>query len=115
LYVGQDFSPQETDESEVLGLDFVNDVDHNETLMSSQWLIQAIVGTDPTLDPNPSAHLQGTSTEVVPYGGAAKTMTIQRVGGLIPGVTYVVRAEVVTTLGNTRSLWSHIRGVAAVT
>lgn len=40
-----------------------------------------------------------------------KTGTIQRIGGLFPDVTYVCRAEVVTTLGNTRSLWSHVRGV----
>jgi hypothetical protein len=94
----------------VLGLDFVNDVDHDEILMSSVWDMAVTAG----VDPNPN-HLQGYSIEVVPLGSELKTGTIQRVGSLVPGVTYRVRAVVTTTLGNTRSLWSHIRGVAAVT
>jgi len=106
MYAGRDFSPQESTESEVLGLDFVNDLQQSETLMSSVWQMWAVVGLDVKSD-----HRQGPCTEVVPKGSALKTMTVQRVGGLTPGVTYKVRAEVVTTLGNTISLWSHIRGV----
>jgi len=111
VYCGRDFSPQETDESEVLGLDFVNDVDTGETLMSSAWDIAVVAG----VDPNPVPHLQGPSVEVVPIGSALKTGTIQRIGNLVPGVTYRVRAEVVTTRGNVRSLWSHIRGIGSQT
>jgi hypothetical protein len=95
----------------VLGLDFVNDLDHDELLMSSAWEMTVASG----IDPQPSVHLEGPSVVIEPYGSSAKTATIQRVGGLFPGVTYVVRAIVVTTTGNTRTLWSHIRGVAAVT
>jgi hypothetical protein len=111
MYAGRDFSPQETEESEVIGLDFVNDLEHNEVLMSSVWQIVPVAGVDPF----PNAHLEGPPKVVVPLGSAAMTATIQRVGGLLPGVTYLVRAVCITTLGNTRSLWSHIRGVPAVT
>jgi len=111
MYAGRDFSPQEPEESEVLGLDFVNDLEHNEVLMSSLWQMSVAAG----VDVNPSAHLEGPSIVTQPFGSEVNTATIQRVGGLKPGVTYIVRALVVTTLGNTRSLWSHIRGVAAVT
>jgi hypothetical protein len=95
----------------VIGLDFVNDLEHNEVLTSSVWEMVPVAG----VDPHPSAHLEGPSIVCVPLGSNARTATIQRVGGLLPGVTYLVRAVVITTLGNTRSLWSHIRGVAAVT
>jgi len=95
----------------VLGLDFVNDVDSGEVLMSSTWDIAVVAG----VDANPVPHLQGPCIEVVPIGSGFKTATIQRVGNLLPGVTYRVRAEVVTTRGNVRSLWSHIRGVPSTT
>jgi len=107
MFVGRDFSPQEPEESEVLGLDFVNDLQRDETLMNSVWEMTVANG----IDTDPSAHLEGPSFVVEPDGSSAKTATIQRVGGLVPGVNYKVRAIVVTTLGNTVSLWSHIRGV----
>jgi len=95
----------------VLGLDFVNDVDTGEVLMSSTWDVLVVAGVDLR---NISV-LQGPCIEVVPIDGSLKTATIQRVGNLLPGVTYRVRAEVVTTRGNVRSLWSHIRGVPSTT
>jgi|SRR5215472_5241499 len=107
MYVGRDFSPQDKDESEVLGLDFVNDVDQDEVLMASSWSIFVVAG----VDANPAQHLQGPSVEVVPKDGSVKTGTIQRFGGALSGVTYKVKASVITTRGNVRSLWSHIRGV----
>jgi hypothetical protein len=111
MYCGRDYSPQENGESEVLGLDFVNDIDHDEVLISSVWDISVIAG----VDANPTAHLQGPSVVIVPKDGSVKTGTIQRVGGIVPGVTYRVRAQVITTRGNIRSLWSHIRGVTSNT
>jgi hypothetical protein len=84
----------------------VNDVDHDETLLSSVWQMTVVSGVDPKPD-----HREGPCTEVVPKGSTLKTGTVQRVGGLVPGVTYKVRALVVTTKGNSRNLWSHIRGV----
>ena len=107
MYLGRDFSPQERGESEVFGLDFVNDLEHEEQLLSSVWTISVAEGVDPT----PIVHLEGTSKVYVPLGSNLQTATMQRIGGLWPDVTYVVRAVVVTNQGNTRSLWSHVRGV----
>lgn len=107
MYLGRDFSPQEVHESEVFGMDFVNDLDHNEQLISSRWTIAVKEG----FDPDPKHHLEGTSAVVIPIGSNMKTCSVQRIGGLWPDVTYRVEATVITTQGNTRSLWSHVRGV----
>ena len=107
MYVGRDFSPQENGESEVIGLDFINDLEHNETLLSVKWTIKVTQG----FDPDPVIHLEGPGIVIVPFQSNAKTGAIQRIGGLWPDVTYAVTATAVTSLGNTRSLWSHIRGV----
>jgi len=107
LYCGRDFSPQERGESEVIGLDFVNDLQTDETLISSAWTIAVVSGKDT----DPTDHLSGPSKVVAPLFGTLKTATIQRIGGILPGVTYRVGAVAITTLGNTLKLWSHIRGV----
>jgi|SRR5262245_33179666 len=88
-------------------MDFINDLDNQEQLLSSRWRIWVVQGTDP----NPAKHLEGTSVVVVPLGSNLKTATIQRIGGLWPDVTYAVQAIVQTDRGNTRNLWTHIRGV----
>lgn len=107
MYLGRDFSPQEQQESEVFGLDFVNDLEQEEQLLSSGWTIAVVQGFDPT----PQVHLEGPSIVVVPFGSNLKTATVQRIGGLWPDVTYKLEATVVTNQGNTRSLWSKVRGV----
>ena len=109
MYLGRDFSAQEGNESEVFGLDFVNDLDTEEQLLTSLWTIKVVQGADP--DPKP--HLQGTSAVVVPLGSNLRTATIQRIGGLWPNVTYRVDAHVITDRGNTRNLWTNIQGVRA--
>lgn len=110
MYAGRDFSPQEPEESEVFGLDFINDLDIGESLTTSSWTIQVVQGADP----NPTQHLEGPPKVVVPTGGTVVTCTIQRVGGLVPDVTYRLRAIAVTSLGNVKSLWSHVRGINSV-
>lgn len=107
MYLGRDFSPQEAGESEVFGIDFANDLDGEEQLLSSVWRITVSRGVDPA----PQVHLEGTSMVTVPAGSNLKTATVQRIGGLWPDVTYIVRAVVITNYGNTRSLWTHVRGV----
>jgi hypothetical protein len=88
-------------------MDFINDLENGETLISSKWSMTVLQGADPS----PNVHLEGPSIVVVPADGDARTATIQRIGGVFPDVTYIVEAVVITSLGNTRSLWSHIRGV----
>ena len=108
MYCGRDYSPQERNESEVIGLDFVNDLQAGETLISSAWAIAVISG----VDTDPGDHLSGPAKVVTPTFGTLKTATIQRIGGILPGVTYRVKAIAITTLGNTLTLWSHIRGIS---
>ena len=43
MYCGRDYSPQERNESEVIGLDFVNDLQAGETLISSAWTIAGCI------------------------------------------------------------------------
>lgn len=109
MYCGRDYSPQNRIESEVVGLDFINDIEPIETLIASRWDMAVVAG----VDPDPNDHLEGPSMVVAPEGSLKKTATIQRVGGLWPGVTYRIRATVVTDQGNTVELWSHIRGIAS--
>jgi hypothetical protein len=96
----------ETVESITLGLDFVNDLDDGEFLTSSTWFLTVIQGVDAT----PSSHLSGTASLVTPAGTTRITATQQRITGLLANVTYTAEAVVITSLGNTKSLWAHVRG-----
>jgi hypothetical protein len=89
----------------------VNDVTSGETISSvvgSAWNIAVTQGTDAT----PSSHLVGAAAIVIPDGATSNIATTQRISGLLPGVVYSVQAVVVTSLGNTKSLWAHIFGEA---
>jgi hypothetical protein len=108
LYCGRDFSPQERNENEVFGLDFIHDLQPEEVLISSVWTIKVVSGKDS----DPTDHLEGPPKVVTPIGGILNTASIQRIAGLFPGVTYRVKAVAVTSLGNTKSLWSHVQGIS---
>jgi len=110
VYFGRDWPPQGPSESRVLGLDFVNDMDQGETLLSSTWDVLVIIG----VDANPKI-LQGPSITAVPKDSSLKTGTIQRVGNTKPGVTYRLRAVVITSRGNVLDGWSHVRGIGSAT
>jgi hypothetical protein len=106
VYVGLDFPPATQDESNVYGLDFINDLGPGEQLLNSTWELTVRAGEDPL----PVAHLQGPSKLITTQGNAVPTATIQRIGGLLPGVTYTARAIVETDFGNVVELRSHIYG-----
>ena len=108
MYCGRDWSPLGEDSTRVIGLDFVNDMNVGETLTTATWTIRVSDGVD--LDPGD--HLWGPPLVTIPIGSTEKTMTIQRVGGLLANVTYTLQAIGVTSLGNVLDLWSHIRGVS---
>lgn len=96
-------------ESETFGISFENDFTAGEVISSivgNQWNISVTAGTDT----NATAHLIGAAVITIPDGATSNIATIQRISGLKPDVTYAVQAVVVTSLGNTRSLWSHIPG-----
>lgn len=88
------------------GFDFINDLLPDETVQAAVWSLAVISGTDA----NPASHLQGPPILATPDGGTRQTATLQAIGGLLPDVTYVVRAVITTNFGNVRSYRSHVRG-----
>ena len=108
MYVGRDFYPMSTAESDVIGLDFINDLNPEEHILVTNWFITVVAGVDVAAQ----KCLQGPSFSYTTDDNAYPTAVIQRVGDLQPGVTYAMRAEVETDFGNFKDLWSHIRGEA---
>ncbi len=98
MYVGRDFSPSDVGENEIYSLDFVNDLQSGETITAVTFTMTVAQGVDAT----PSARLNGSP-------GWTGTRTMQRCSGMLGGVTYTLQAVVTTSLGNTLSLFSHIR------
>jgi hypothetical protein len=108
MYVGRDFPPMTQNESLTLGLDFIDDVQPGSQILNSVWFMSVVKG----VDPNPSSHLQGPSFIYVTSGNAVPTATKQRIGGLLPGVTYATLARVQTDFGDTFELHSHVTGIS---
>ena len=104
MYVGRDFDPAQSGETNAYGFDFVNDLNPaiNEVIVGSTWSVAVSQGSDAS----PSSHLIGGQFLSSP------TITSQQIGGLVSGVTYIVMATVVTSAGNTLELWSHIPCIA---
>lgn len=98
MYIGRDFFDSDVGEDEVYTLNFARDIAHSETIVSATWSCVAVVGIDATA----SAHLFGACS----FSG---NRTSQRIKGLLAGVKYRLMATVVTSLGNTVSLWSHVQ------
>lgn len=99
MFVGSDFQVMDVGENEVFGLNFVNDLPTGDSILSVVFTLTVKDGFG--VDPSPAAHLNGTP-------GFSGTTVLQRLSGLLPGVTYVVQAVVTTALGNTISLYSHV-------
>jgi hypothetical protein len=105
-YAGRDFSPAEQAESLIYGLDFCNDLQEGESITEAIWEVLVREG----MDPDPGSHLIGDPMLVTPEGTTVQTATTQRIEGLLPDVTYTLRAVVTTSLENKLSLWSHVAG-----
>lgn len=97
MYVGRDFDASDTTESEVYSLNFVNDLQSGETILSVVFAMTAAEG----VDSDPSSRLDGAPSFI-------GTTAMQRVTGLVTGVVYTLAATVTTSLGNRITLWSRI-------
>jgi len=90
----------------VYGLDFVNDIPSTASLTAATWTLTLISGTDG----NPSIHLIGPASIVIPVGSIRRTATQQRIAGLLANCVYNARALVTTDGGDTVALNTHIAG-----
>jgi hypothetical protein len=86
----------------------VNDLGPGEAITSATWDISVVQGSDPLF----MHRLQGNPFLFTTDDNTVPTATMQRIGGLQPGVTYCVRATVITATTDRRSLRSHIYGEA---
>ena len=98
MYVGRDFDPSDSGESERYTFDFVNDLQTGDTIQSAVWTC-AVAAKSAGFDPDAA----GCISQPAVYTG---TKTTQRVSGMLPGVTYVLRATVTTQNNDIISLWS---------
>lgn len=76
------------------------------SVVGGQWNIGVSQGSDS----GAAAHLVGAAAIVIPDNATSLIATTQRISGLLPNVKYWVQAVVTTSLGNTKSLFSHIQG-----
>jgi hypothetical protein len=100
MYVGRDFDPSDTGESERYTFDFINDVQSGDFIEGAVWTCEVAAKSANTA-PNAAACIDGPAV----FTG---TRTTQRVTGMVPGVTYCLTATVTTALLDTVSLWSHV-------
>lgn len=96
------------DDSLVLAFDFVNDISSGDTLISAVWSITVSEGEDDLVQ----HRLQGAPFLFTPPDGTLQTATMQRVGGLQPGVLYCVKATVIVNDTDQVSLWAGVYGEA---
>jgi hypothetical protein len=101
MYVGREFSPADSVESEDYTFDFVKDLADGETIVSASWTC-SVADDSEGADENAADHVAAPPPT---YDG---TRTTQHVSGLVAGVKYVLQAVVQTSAGNTVSLWSHV-------
>ena len=100
MYAGIDYSISDVGESEIYGLDFVNDLSSGDSITSVQFSL-TVSDNSPSPDPNPANHLDGLP-------GIVGTVAIIRIDGLLPNVKYILQALCGTAQGNRISLFSHI-------
>lgn len=97
MYVGKDYDPSDSGESEPYTLDFVNDLVAGETLASATWTCAVVAGVDASA----ASHVSGSASVSV-------TQTSQQFSGFVVGVKYRLQAVAITSAGSTKSLWSHV-------
>jgi hypothetical protein len=112
MYVGKDWDIIEPSETDTFSLEFTSRLKTGETVASTSWQL-AVVSSDPGITPDASAasRLVGAATATTqsdPILGT-RTFSNQTIGnGVIAGNTYRGEATIVTSLGRTLTLWSHV-------
>lgn len=79
-------------------VDFVNDLQNNESVVSAVVTLSVFSGTDP----NPQSHIVGT------YAINGTSIVTQVVGGLLPNVVYIFNIVATTSLNYTVDLYALI-------
>lgn len=97
MYCGQDWDPLDASETDVFSLDFRNDVNPGEVVVTASWSIGVSYGNDPS----PSSRLVGNP-------GVSGTITSMTVSTAQPGVIYWLAALATTTRGRQIELWGHV-------
>jgi hypothetical protein len=97
MYVGYDFDNTDPTETEIYQFDFTPDFALGETIVSAVWFCSAASGTDGA----------ASSRMIGPIANAG-AVTQQWFTGFLPGVRYLIEANVTTTLGQVLSYWSHV-------
>jgi len=101
MYVGRDFDPSQSGESERYSLDFVNDIQAGDSIASAVWAC-AVAARSEVPDVGAASHIDGAAV----FSG---TKTTQRVSGMVPGVTYMLTATITTAPNNdVVQLWAHV-------
>jgi hypothetical protein len=88
-----DFTPKRVGESEVLTVDYVDDLAPGETILSASWSMRVKAGSDPAA----SSMIQGTVT-------VTGTKVSQMVTAGVAGVLYEPLCTALTSLGQTVEL-----------
>ncbi len=100
MYVGRDFSPFDSVESEVFTFDFTKRLGDAEAIIEATWFCTVADDSDGE-DASASDHVSIPAT----FGDGK---TSQHVSGLVAGVKYALQAVIGTDEGNVISLWSHV-------
>lgn len=96
-YVGKDFSVREPDEVSVLSFDFGPLMAAGEAVATVAWTCEVVEGADP----DAATRLQGA-------GSVTGSVASHKVGGLVAGTRYRIRAVATTSLVNVAALWSNV-------
>src|SRR5690242_6777600 len=97
MFAGTDFRDANLEEEEPFAFNFVRDLAAGEQLSTTTWTISLIAGKDP----DPNSHLIGQPR-------VQGTMSVQKIGGLMPGCRYLLVATVVTDKDNSKVMYSHV-------
>jgi hypothetical protein len=100
MYCGQDWDPLDVAETDVFSLNFINDLNVGETILSVSFSIGVTCGNDPS----PASRLMGSP-------GILGTIVSQTVAHPVEGVTYWLAALATTSAGRQIELWAHFPSV----